>query len=115
MNRLCLSAVVLCLGLLAAQRLSASCTATSAYHCGATSLSCTGTSTCLSGDTWVSCDGVRTDCPPCEVLKDCSWICQPGQSANIYCSSDVGLCTETFKWIQCDFGPRVTCSSAICF
>ncbi len=117
MNRLWFSALVLGLGLLGAQQLSASCTATSTYSCYGQGgpLTCSGASTCLSGPTWVSCDGVRTDCPACEVLQDCSWICPQGESASIYCSSDVGRCSEGFKWVQCDGNPRITCSTAICF
>jgi hypothetical protein len=113
MNRLSFYALTLCLGFLATEQLSA-CSATSTYNCyPGGQLTCYG-ATCAAGATWVECDGVRTDCPACEVLHDCSWICPAGQSANIYCSSDVGRCSESVKWIQCDL-TRIYCSSAICF
>ena len=114
MNRLHLFAMTVCLGFLAAQQASA-CTATATYQCyGRGTLSCSGAS-CSAGATWVECDGVRTDCPFCEVETDCSWICPEGQSASIYCSSDVGRCSKTFNSVQCDGGPRISCSQAICF
>jgi hypothetical protein len=113
MNRLHLFALTVCLGFLAAQQASASCTATATYSCyGRGALSCSGASTCSSGPTWVQCDGVRTDCPFCEVEADCSSKC-PG--ATVYCSSDVGRCSKTFNSVQCDGDPRIYCSQAICF
>src|SRR5690242_4002311 len=107
-------ALIVFLGLVAAQQASA-CTVTSTYICHATGskLSCSGAS-CYGGATWVECDNVRTDCPACEILQDCSWMCpETYQTASIYCTSSVGRCSAGFKWVQCDSDPRIYCESAL--
>ena len=107
-------ALVVFFALFAARQASA-CTVTSTYNCYGTGgkLTCSGSS-CSGGATWVSCDGVRTDCPACDILQDCSWMCpQPYQTASIYCISSVGRCSMGFKWVQCDSDPRIYCESAL--
>jgi hypothetical protein len=117
MKGLLVFALLVSFALLTPELGSATCTATATYNCYARrgALTCSGSTTCTSGDTWVMCDNVRTDCPFCEVEFDCSFMCPQGQSASIYCSSQVGRCTFGFKRVQCDSDPTIFCSSATCF